>query len=106
MGMWHHLVEYFQVCSKFAPRAIDGPNAGVIKAYIISTFSEYGHVAYQMKGNETNYNMLANVLPLHTPLTPGVQKVFFLKVVMVHVKLMGMIQRTQFKQIFCPFIHP
>ena len=30
----------------------------------------------------------------------------FLKVVMFHIKLTGMKQRTQCKQIFCPFIHP
>ena len=39
---------------------------------IKSTFSEYGHVAYQIKGNETYSNMIANSFPLHTPLTPGV----------------------------------
>ena len=40
------------------------------QAYIKST--AYGHVAYQMKGNEAYNNMLANILPLHTPVTPGV----------------------------------
>ena len=52
--------------------------------------------------------MLANILPLHTPLTPGVWSKchFFPKVVMLHVKLRGLKQRTQCKQIFCPFIHP
>ena len=39
---------------------------------IQSTFSEYGHIAYQIKGAETNNNMLANVLLLHLPVTPGV----------------------------------
>ena len=57
-----------------------------------STFSEYGHVAYQIKRNESYNNMLANVLPLHTSLTPGVgskgQLFPFLKVVMSLVKLM------------------
>ena len=37
-----------------------------------STFSEFGHVAHQVKGNVANNNMLSNILPLHTPLTPGV----------------------------------
>ena len=36
-----------------------------------TTFSEYGHVAYQIKGNEAYNNMLANILSLLTPLTPG-----------------------------------
>ena len=34
-------------------------------------FSEYGHVAYQSKGNKM-CNMRANSLPLHTPSIPGV----------------------------------
>ena len=38
----------------------------------IQLFSEYGPVAYQIKGNEAYNNMIANILPLHTPLTPGV----------------------------------
>ena len=43
-----------------------------------STYSEYGHVAYQIKRNEAYNNILANVLPLHTPLTSGVgSKVIF-----------------------------
>ena len=54
--------------------------------------------------------MLANVLPLHTPLDPRVGSKChffpFLKVVMLHVKLTTMKQRTQCRQIFCPFIHP
>ena len=31
------------------------------------SFSEYGHVAYQIKRNEAYHNMQANILPLHTP---------------------------------------
>ena len=36
-------------------------------------FPEYGHVAHQIKWDEAHNNMLANILPLHTPLTPGVE---------------------------------
>ena len=36
-----------------------------------STFSEHGHVAYQIEGNEAYNNILANILPLHTSLVPG-----------------------------------
>ena len=36
-------------------------------------FLEYGHFAYKIKGNEAYNNMLTNILPLHTPLTPGVE---------------------------------
>ena len=33
----------------------------------------WGHVAYQITGNETYDNIHANILPLHTTLTPGVR---------------------------------
>ena len=43
-----------------------------LSAYIKSTFfSEYGHVLYQIKGNDAYNNMLANSLPLHTPIRWG-----------------------------------
>ena len=61
----------YQVCSDYASAAKNGPAAGVKLAYIKLTFSEYGHVAFQIKGNEVYINML-NILPLHTPLTPVV----------------------------------
>ena len=35
-------------------------------------FTECGHVAYQIKGNEMYVNIQANILTLHTPSTPGV----------------------------------
>ena len=64
----------------------------------------------RIKGNEAYNNMLSTSLPFHIPLTPGwSQKVIcvsFLKVVMLHIKIMGMKQRTQWKQIVCPFTHP
>ena len=41
------------------------------------TFLEYGHVAYQIKGNDGCSNMVANILPVDTPSTWGVFKVFF-----------------------------
>ena len=37
-----------------------------------STFSEYGHVAYQMKGNDECSNMQAHILSLQAPSAPGV----------------------------------
>ena len=37
-----------------------------------SSVSEYGHVAYQIKGNKTYNNIHENILPLHTSLSPGV----------------------------------
>ena len=44
-----------------------GQKIGLYKIY----FSEYGQVAYQIKRNEAYNNMLANILLLHLPLTPG-----------------------------------
>ena len=59
-----------------------------------STFSEYGHVAYQIKGNDTCSNMVAKTLTVNTPSASGVgsksQNIFFLKVVMLHIKLKGL----------------
>ena len=49
--MYHHLVDLYQVCSNYATGVKNGPAAGVTQGYIKSTFfSEYGHVAYQIKG--------------------------------------------------------
>ena len=38
----------------------------------IKLFSEYGHVAYQIKADDFCNNMVANILPTDTPLTQGV----------------------------------
>ena len=66
-GMKHHLVDFYQVCSNDVwPRC-----RGHIGLYKINFFSEYGHVAYQIKGNEAYNKMLAKTIPLNTPLTPG-----------------------------------
>ena len=35
------------------------------------TFSEYGHVAYQIKADDFCSNMVANILPTDTPSTQG-----------------------------------
>ena len=67
------------------------------------TFSEHGHVAYQIKGT-----MHANILSLQTPSTPVVGQTsthFFLIVVMLHIKLIGTEHRAPCKQKFCPYTH-
>ena len=38
--------------------------------HITSTFSEYGHVAYQIKGNAAYNNILANIFALTLTLDP------------------------------------
>ena len=56
-------------------------------------FSESGHVLYQIKADAAGSNMVANILPTDTPSTQGVgakgylNYIFFLKVVMLHIKL-------------------
>ena len=35
-------------------------------------FSEYGHVAYQIKADDAGSNMVANILPTDTPSIQGV----------------------------------
>ena len=60
-----------------------------MKAYIKLTFSEYGHVAYQIKGNEAYNYMLANDKPLDRSLTPGGSKVIFFLFCKLHVELNG-----------------
>ena len=57
----------------------------------IKLFSEYGHVAYQIKADDAGSNMVANILPTDTPSPRGwgqkVKLYIFLKVVMLHIKL-------------------
>ena len=55
----------FQVYSSYAPWAKN------VHPNIKFTYSEYGHAAYQIKGNAAYYNILANILLLHLPLTRG-----------------------------------
>ena len=49
--------------------------------------------------------MKANILSFHTPAAPGVGSniFFFLKVVMLLIKLKGMEHRAPCKHIFCPY---
>ena len=53
-------------------------------------FPLYVHVAYQIKADNVCSNMAANILPTDTLLTQGVgpkgQTIFFVKVVMLHIK--------------------
>ena len=62
------------------------------------SFSESGHVAYQIKADEAGSNMIANILPTDTPSTQRwgqkVKLYLFLKVVMLHIKLKGVEHRA------------
>ena len=64
-GVQHHLVNFYQFVQIIPLVPKNVPAARVSYAYIKSTFSEYGHVAYQIKGKEACSNMLANSLVLH-----------------------------------------
>ena len=60
----------------------------------IHFFSEYVHVAYQIKGNDACSNMIANIMPADTPLTlwggvKGSKFELFQNMVMLHMKLKG-----------------
>ena len=70
-----------------------------------STFSVYGHVAYQIKGHHANtYVVLTYTLDSESGVKRS--KLFFLKVVMLHIKLKGMECKAPCKHIFCPYAHP
>ena len=65
------------------------------------TFSEHGHVAYQIKGNHMCSNMVANILPADPPPPPppdpgnGVNKIkiqLFQNMVMLHIILNGLMK--------------
>ena len=84
--------------------------ANILPTYTLSTqgvgskgeiifFSESCHVAYQIKADDAGSNMVANSLPTDTPSTQGVgskgQTIsFFLKVVMLNIKLKGIEHRA------------
>ena len=61
-----------------------------------SSFSEYDNVAYQIKGNDACNNVVAIILPVDTSSTWGGVKrsFFFLKVVILHIKLRRVEHRT------------
>ena len=59
-----------------------------------STFSEHGHVAYQIKENQECSNMVANIMPADPP-SPSIRTGLIVKfqlfhyMVMLHIKLKG-----------------
>ena len=68
-----------------------------------STFSEHGHVAYQIKGNDECINMQAHILSLQAPSIPmvGSNVVFFIfKEVMLLYQINW--HRAPCKHILCP----
>ena len=65
----------------------------------IKLFSEYGHVAYQIKADDVCSNMVAKFCP-QTHLDPGAgvktsNHIFFVKVAMLFIELKGIEHRAQ-----------
>ena len=59
-------------------------------------------------GYQWKSNMQVHILFLHSPSTPGWgqrSNIFSLKVVMLHIKLIGMEHRETTQLIFCPNTH-
>ena len=72
------------------------PDTGLWSNGQNSTFTEHGHVAYQIKENDKCSNIVANILPADPILTPdpvvGVKRFkiqHFRDMVMLHTKLKG-----------------
>ena len=87
--------------------SIPGPWGGDKRPKFRTWFSEHGHGAYQINGNDKCSNMPAHIIPLHAPSTPGVgsknvKTFFFLNVVILHIKLIGIEHRAPCKHVFCP----
>ena len=60
---------YNNIQAKFCPHTHPQPLNGDKSSN--QFFSESSRVPYRIKGNKTYDNMQANILPLHTPSTPG-----------------------------------
>ena len=56
----------------FACRPLPPTTLGMGSVGQKSTFSEHGHVAYQIKGNDKCSNMQVHILSFHTPSIPWV----------------------------------
>ena len=73
------------------------------------TFSAYGHVVYQLKGNDACSNMVANILPVVPSPFPdpgdGVKIPLFQNMVMLHIKLKGIRNAATCKHKFCLYTH-
>ena len=69
-----------------------------------STFSEYGHVAYQIKRNDSCSNIAANISSEKKVKDVEIQ--LFQNMVMLYIKLKGMTNAAIRKHIFCPYTHP
>ena len=82
------------------------PDPGVGSKGQNATFFEHGHVPFQIKGDHKCSNIQAHSMFYKHPRPLGWDQwsklgFFFLKEVMLHIKLMGMLHRAPCKHIFC-----
>ena len=63
-----HIKRDFSLKAWARAHGVDLGGVGEIKFF----FSEYGHVAYQIKADDTSSNFVATILPTDTPLTQRV----------------------------------
>ena len=73
-------------------------------------FYESSIVAFQTKADDAGSNIVANILPTDTPSDPGdgvksSNYIFFLRVVMLHIKLKAIEHRAPWKQICWYYTH-
>ena len=108
MVMLHIKFQGNDACSNMIANIFPVLTSGGSKGHN-STFSVHGHVVYQ-KGmtNAATCKHIFWPYPLPPPLGMGskVKTFFFLKVVILHIKLIGMEHRALCKHIFCPDTHP
>ena len=73
-------------------------------------FSEYGHVAYQIKADDAGSNMVANILPTDTPSTQGVgskgQTIHFSERSHLAYQIKADDAGSNMVAKFCPQTHP
>ena len=92
--------KFFAIRYTFGPRGVEKRS---------THFFSRSHIAEQIKRMEHRESFKqAHILSIHTHPCVGSksQNIFFLKVVMFHVKLKAMEQRAPCKHIFCPYTHP
>ena len=74
------------------------------------TFSEYGHVTYQIKADNAGGNMAANILPTDIPLTQGVgskgQTMYFSESSHVAYQIKADDAGSNMVANICPQTHP
>ena len=94
-------------CPYTHPRPL---GCGQMHKNMLLLFPEKSHVAYQIRNewsiehHASTYSILTHILDPWGGVKA--QNIFFLKVVMLFIKLKGTEHRTPLMHIFCPYTHP